>query len=258
VLTGGSFDVNLLLWGINVHKQIIGKTEFTFRQIEDPELLDEIFRLRFQVYCKECNFIKEEDYPTGIEKDKYDPYSLHFVAHDQEGVIGTARLVLDSELGFPLEKHCNDGLSIDKDNIPRAGIAEISRLVISKEYRRRRGDGLYYSHDYDDALGSAAPAESPIRRILPMTFGIFREIYQESKRRKISHWYALMEKSLHLLLRLHGFTFASVGEEIDFYGPVVPYLGNIAAIETNVLQKFPSIFRYFLRGLDPKHHPNIT
>lgn len=240
-----------------MHKETIGSTEFTFRALEASESLDEVYRLRYQVYCKECNFIKEEDHPNGIEQDKFDPHSVHFVAEDAQGVIGTARIILNSQYGFPLEEHCNGNLTIDKASIPREQSAEISRLVISKSYRRRRADGLYYTPEYEDSPTGNNP-EDLMRRIKPMAFGLYREMYQESKRRGINHWFALMEKSLWLLLRLHGFIFDSIGSEIDMYGPVKPYLAKFEKMEQEVRQKFPHLYTYFLDGLELKLQPSIV
>lgn len=237
-----------------MHKEVIGKTEFMFSMVEASDLLNEIFRLRFQVYCKECSFLKAEDYPDGIEKDKFDPHSLHFVAQDELGAIGTARLVLDSPYGLPLEHHYSNYVCLDKTCVPRKQIAEISRLVISKEYRRRRGDGLYYNPEYEDR----ASREHSLHRMKCMALGMYREMYQESKRRGITHWYALMEKSLWLLLRLHNFNFQPIGEEIDVYGPVKPYLGDIKKMEKEVFEKSPELFKYFIEGLEPCHIPKFS
>lgn len=239
-----------------MHKEIIGQTEFTFKIADSQKLLEEVFRLRYQVYCKECNFIKEEDYPDGLEKDKYDPYSIHFVAQDSYGVIGASRLILDSEVGFALEEHCNGNLRIDRDSFSREKLAEISRLVISKSYRRRKDDGLYYSPEFNEQWRDSE-MRGLVSRIRPMAFGIYREIYQESKRKGIAYWYAVMEKSLHLLLHMHGFIFESIGEEIDYYGPVRPYLASIESVERNVHQKFSKLFQYFIDGLEAEYLPKF-
>jgi N-acyl amino acid synthase of PEP-CTERM/exosortase system len=171
-------------------------------------------------------------------------------------MIGTSRLVLDSPLGFPLEEHCQDNLFLKQNSLSRKNCAEISRLVISKQLRRRRNDGLYYSPDYvDNPKDAATEKENLIKRIKPMTFGIFKEMYQESKRKEIKHWYVLMEKTLHLLLKIHGFVFNPIGEEINFYGPVRPYLANLEDLEKGVLQKFPNLYNYFTDELEPQYRP---
>jgi len=237
-----------------MHTDTIGNSKFTFQLAETPQLLEEVYRLRYQVYCHECNFLKPEDYPEGKEKDEYDEHSLHFIASDEEGPIGTMRLILNSALGFPLEAHCNGALQIDKKSLPRNNLAEISRLVISKLYRRRKDDGLYYSPDLNEKT-VLSPSEVILKRIRPMAFGLYREIYQESRRRDIKLWYALMEKPLWILLRMHCFVFTPVGTEINVYGPVTPYLGKIEDIEKQVSKRFPQLFEYFLQGLEPEFRP---
>jgi len=234
---------------------MIGSTDFTFGIINDPALLEEAFKLRFQVYCRECNFINEVDYPDRTEKDKFDPLSIHFFANDPEGIVGTARLVLDSPLGFPLEEHCKD-CEFEKD-IPKKHCAEISRLVISKHYRRRKNDGMYYSPDYADnpAAKAMAEKENLVKRIKPMTFGLFKEMYQASKRRDIRCWYVVMEKSLYLLLKIHGFEFKPIGKETDYYGPVRPYSARLEDLEKSVYHKLPNLFNEFTQDLEPKYRP---
>ncbi len=221
--------------------------KFTFKKVDSLKLLDEVYRLRFQVYAKECHFIKEEDYPEGKENDKFDPYSIHFVALDDEGVVaGALRLVLDSPFGFPLEEHYRGNLTLDNKEFSRKHLGEISRLVISKSYRRRKGDGLYYEVPCEDFLGK----KEFKRRLRPMVFGLYRLLYQESKRRKIFYWYAAMEESLFRLLSAHGFTFKPIGKPVEYYGIVTPYLGIVQEIERSVQTYRPDYFQYFIEGLD--------
>jgi N-acyl amino acid synthase of PEP-CTERM/exosortase system len=241
-----------------MHKEMIGQTELTFRRIDAPELLEEIYRLRYQVYCKECEFIREEDYPAGMERDKYDPHSIHFVTEDAYGIIGTMRLIMDSPLGFPFEEHCEGKLSMDVNKLPRKQIAEVSRLVISKNFRRRDGDGMYYTPDFDENE-TTANLEGVTKRVRPMAFGMYRELYQESKRIGVTHWVGIMEKSLWLLLRMHSFIFHPIGEEIDFYGKVRPYLATITELEQALYQRSPKFTtEYFLDGLEEQYRPKFN
>ncbi|MDP3789930.1 MAG: GNAT family N-acyltransferase, partial [Candidatus Omnitrophota bacterium] len=73
--------------------ELIGRSRLIFRRVDTPESLLEVYRLRYEVYCNECKFLKPEQYPEGIEHDKYDPNSVQFSASDQYGIIGTMRLV---------------------------------------------------------------------------------------------------------------------------------------------------------------------
>ncbi|MBN1794354.1 MAG: PEP-CTERM/exosortase system-associated acyltransferase [Candidatus Omnitrophica bacterium] len=233
--------------------ETIGSTHFTFKIVDSQELLEESFRLRYQVYCHECNFIHEADYPQRRESDEYDKVSLHVVAMDPYGIIGAARLILYSPLGFPLEKHCPD-ITADDALLQKEHAAEISRLVISKNYRRRKDDGLYYGPHIIDRPDQKITHPGG-RRERPMAFGIYREMYQESKRKGITHWYALMEEKLWRLLHVHGFTFKPIGEAIDYYGPVVPYLAKIDELERELFKRSVSFFEYFIDGLEQTYVP---
>lgn len=234
-----------------MHKETIGRTVFTFKLADNSkQLMDELYQLRYQVYCKECRFIREEDYPDGIETDKFDPFSIHFVTEDSTGVIGTARLILDNPYGFPLENKCGDSLRYDLSRIDRRRVAEISRLAISKTYRRRKNDGLYYTADYQEVKKQEDERASEMKRIKPMAFGLYREIYQECRRRGITHLLALMEKTLWLLLRIHKFDFEQIGDAIHFYGPVAPYICEIKNAEEKLRTQSPELYRYLRDGIE--------
>ncbi len=192
-----------------------------FKKIVSPELLAQAHRLRFQVYCRECNFIDEAEYPGGYEMDEYDRYSVHFGALDaQERLVGAVRLILPACGKFPLEgkSPCIDlgGLGVSRDEC-----AEISRLTISKAYRR----GM-----------QARPTEF-ILRVSSIALGLCLEMHRECRAMGINYCLALMEKPLWMLLRIHGFVFRQVGPEVDFFGKVTPYLIDIHDLEKRGLFK---------------------
>ena len=230
---------------------------FSFTKITAPEQLQEAYRLRFQVYGRECDFIKESDYPEGLETDEYDRYSVHFAGFDAQGrMVGAVRLVLPSSPQFPIEEHC-PRLDFDRDLISRQNCAEVSRLTISKLYRRRAQDGLYYEPQVEDQIAGGR-GTSFMRRVRPMAFGLYRAMYQESKRKGIRYWFALMEKGLWKLLHLHGLVFHPIGPEVNFLGLVKPYIGDLRDLEKNVFSKFPQFFEYFTAGLDPEMKPRFS
>src|SRR5689334_23097596 len=119
----------------------VEKEYFLFKKIDpkDQQAMEQIYRLRFEVYCHECGFIEEKDYPDGRETDEYDKQSVHFAAINSFGeIIGTVRLILSTPLVLPIKKYCPD-VRLE----PEVSYAEISRLVISKRLRRRANDQLY-------------------------------------------------------------------------------------------------------------------
>ncbi len=229
-----------------MQKEIIGENEYTFGMNDSIAKLNDICKLRYHVYCNECKFLEKDNYPYGIEVDEFDPFSLHFVIEREGELIGTSRLILNSAFNFPFERYCKANLTYDVGSLDKTKVAEVSRLIISKSYRRRKKDGLYYSYDHADGADSSKQDEIDFRRsIRPIIFGLYREMYKESKKRGITHWFALMERSLWRLLNLHGFDFIEIGKEVDVYGPVKPYLAEIAKIERELKEKKPEIYEYF-------------
>ena len=231
---------------------------FTFKKVEfgDSALLKAIFRLRFEVYARECGFIREADYPEGLESDEYDEQSVHFAALDRfEDVVGTLRLIMPGKQPLLIEKYCPH-IHIYHNSLSPMSFAEISRLIISRKVRRRKGDELFYSPEVEDKSIVTQKGETFLRRAKPMAFGLYRELYRESKKRGLTHWYSLMEKELWLLLRLHGFKFECIGDEVDVFGPVKPYLGKIATIEKEVAKKFPKFFEYFTEDVEAENLNN--
>jgi len=229
-----------------------------FRVDDNEELLLETYRLRYEIYCHEAQFLDEKDFEDGIEKDIYDQYSIHFAALDKENrVVGTLRLVLVSELPFPLEEHCPN---YDKTKLtfPRKNLAEISRLAVSKSYRRRKNDGLTGQESYHTSPENPIPDEIIKRRKRPaIVFGLYKEMYNESKRQGITHWYAAMEQKLNDTLRKFSFYFDAIGPEEDYYGPVTPFLAEIKNIEQRLYAEKPDVMHLMAWGLEAKYKPKL-
>jgi N-acyl amino acid synthase of PEP-CTERM/exosortase system len=194
-----------------------------FRKIDSPESLQESYRLRFQVYCKERNFIEESQYPGGYESDDYDRDSLHFGALGNDGrLIGAVRLILPSCAKFPIQERCHF-FNFDDLNISRMECAEISRLTITKSWRQQM---------------DARPTNF-ILQVSHVALGLCHQMYNECRALGINYCLALMEKPLWMLLKMHGFPFFPIGPEIDYFGKVVPYLIDIRAFEKKELFRVP-------------------
>ncbi len=241
---------------------------FDFAEIDSPERLSDSFALRYEVYCSERNFLNPERYPTKQEIDQYDNHAVHLGGINQDGVmIGTVRLVLPSSIGFPLFEHCElfPEYQYLADKKAQQTAAEISRLAISKHYRRRKNDGLYglaYTNDFDNVRSGESSGQSqtidqvPYRRSKPeIILGLYKALYQASKRQGVTHWFAAMEKTLIRLLHRFNFDFTPIGPELDYYGPVVPYIASVAEVEEAVFKNCPELFAEFMTGLEPELIP---
>ena len=232
---------------------------FKFLCVDGHEdLLKETYRLRYQVYCHEAEFLDDSEYPDEIESDIYDKHSVHFAALDHEKkIVGTLRLILHSGLGFPLEIHCPNH-DRSKINFPPSQLGEISRLAVSKDWRRRKNDGVYGMTSYHSTPENEIPEHlKPQRKRPVIVFGLYKLLYLESKRRGITHWYAAMEQKLNATLKKFSFDFKAIGPVHDYYGPVIPFLGIISEIEKRLYAEKSEVFHLMIHGLESRLMPKL-
>jgi N-acyl amino acid synthase of PEP-CTERM/exosortase system len=236
--------------------------EFTFKKVDSEELLRETYRIRYEVFCEECRFLPASNYPEGMEIDVYDDHSIHFAAFADGNVIGTVRMVTASEHGYPLHEHCPE-LWVNEDELKKDGLVEVSRLSLRKTFRRRKEDSIYGIESYLKKSEGGILAEHPEewteqdrRRQKPVVIlGLYRAMYQETRRVGFENWYAAMEEKLWFSLKSFNFTFEKIGPEVDYYGPVTPYLGVIPKLEKEVSQGSPDLWTYLLDGLEKEYWP---
>ena len=190
----------------------------------------ELFRLRYRVYCDECGFEDPEDYLEMMERDEYDDHAIHFCntieGHREVG--GTARMILHSEKGFPIEEN----FIIDPQLVPafkRTRIAEISRLAISKSFRKRIGDGILYSEKTVRITDkNKLYLDNRRKNEKNFTSELYGCIYKESLRRGLTHLYAAMTEGLYSLLTSWGYVWHPIGPRINYHGYRRPYIAIIA------------------------------
>ncbi|MBJ6723664.1 PEP-CTERM/exosortase system-associated acyltransferase [Geomesophilobacter sediminis] len=217
---------------------------FDFKKVElDDPLIEEVYRLRYKVYCDEWGFERPEDHPEGVEKDEYDDYSLHYVAIAKRDaqVIGTIRLILASPYGFPIEQHCT--IDVDRSHIDPGCLAEVSRLAISKDYRRRASDNLLYEgHELPDQESRRLAIERR-KADNEIVLGLYMCVFRECMQRPGIHIYMAMARGLHLLLKRVGFFFDPAGPEIDYHGLRAPYLTSFQSIRDRLAEVNPEYAR---------------
>jgi N-acyl amino acid synthase of PEP-CTERM/exosortase system len=217
----------------------------------ESALLKQIFSLRYEVYCLECNFLPAEEFQNGLESDEYDACSTHFAAFTlDDTIIGTVRLVQPAaSQGYPFESHC----SVFDDYLmpPREQASEISRLVVKKTHRRRRGDSMEgVSKDFAEKGQTAAikPNRDADRRRgnSPMLLlGLYREMYRHSQQTGVRFWYAAMERSLARSLDKMGFHFVPIGPQTDYYGPVTPFIVDLDELNVGLAKENKFLAAWF-------------
>ena len=215
------------------------------KQANHSEILQDTYSLRYQVYINEWEFEASDDHPVGLEYDDYDAHSVHFYARckNENKVIGTVRTILNSDLGFPIERHFE--LTEKLEGVDKDSVGEISRLAVSKEYRRRAIDNALFE------AGSFVPNTLPrymddgrdIRRHCEheLVRGLYLLLYRDSKQRGLTHWYAVMAKGLFVILKRWGIPFVQVGPAKDYHGFRAPYLVGIDSVEQELKKTNPEL-----------------
>lgn len=235
--------------------------KFRFGIGKDKEVLEDTFRMRHEVYVQEFGFELASDHPNGLETDNYEDESIHFAClNESDSVVGTIRLVMDSDKGFPIEHAVQTTFVGEKPD--RSKIGEISRLTVSKDLRRRKEDGMYGIESYlmkkeggilpDDG---SIPDEMKGRKNPIIVLGLYQVMYQESRRRGLTHWYMITEKKIFTALTKYGFLFHQIGEPVQYHGERIPYLGIIDKIEKKLLNDNPDMLKIMLTGLEKEYHP---
>lgn len=177
---------------------------------------NDIYRLRYKVYCAERRFESTLDHPSGLEQDALDPYSIHFIARIGSLPLGTVRLITRNPYGFPVENHCGIRIS------PHGTAVEISRLAVSKETCRQ----------------AAIPQKDVV-------LGLFRELYRESSRLEVECCYAAMTQSLHRLLSRCHIRFNQIGEPVEYHGSRAPFMAKISDIVSAMSVSNQPLYGYF-------------
>jgi N-acyl amino acid synthase of PEP-CTERM/exosortase system len=183
---------------------------------DTPELLDQVYRLRFQVYCREKGFEDSADGHRGREQDDWDAQSKHLLIRHRNSAtpLATARLVLstddDPQRPFPVEQHVGldtSTLTTSHWYLPRRSLAEVSRFAISRVVRRQlKGDGMIPNGIADSVLGSW------------VTLKLVKGLIDLSARHGVDHWYSFMEGGFFRLLQRLGLRFRPTGGPFEFHG----------------------------------------
>ncbi len=221
---------------------------------ESAQLLAMSYRLRYQSFCLERLFFSKDDYPSQLESDAFDGASVHVgVLNAEDELVGTARIVTRSEAGLPMFRFCTLFPGDTTLTNPANTVVELSRVCLSRRSSRRQG------------LGSGSPDELALdpRRLSHIPGGpstdpfaaLIKVVYQTTKRMHVTHWVVAVEKALRRRLTRYGLPFRQAGPEVDYFGPVAPYVLSLAELDDVILRhEYPSLDELFV-GLEPEYWP---
>lgn len=197
---------------------------FDIRLADTPELLEQVYRIRYDVYCREFHYEREEDYPDGLERDQYDAHSLQMlIVHKTSNKgVGCVRMIRppldDSTFLLPLERHFGHALNHPDRHpqlIPRHCIAEISRLAVHTSFRQRLGEA--------ESPFGALIGQREFRTFPLVSLALFAGATALLALDRRQHMFVIMEPRLARRLKSLGFPFVQTGEMMDYHGLRTPY-----------------------------------
>jgi len=191
---------------------------------DTDEMLDEVFRLRYQVYCVEKGFLSGEG---GRETDDFDSVARHvLLIHRPTGQsVGTVRVVPPSGTlglsGVPMTRLCP--LS-QMRSLPNFTTGEISRFAVSKSRRVSCRAGAMFR------------------------LGLMQGIVRASTELGLTHWCAIMEPILRRLLQSDGIHFDLLGDPVEYCGLRLPLGGDIDTVLAGIHAERPDVWNYITLG----------
>jgi N-acyl amino acid synthase of PEP-CTERM/exosortase system len=210
-----------------------------------PALVDAAYKLRYQVYCVEHEFLDASRHPTAREVDDFDAYSVHAVLLNKGtgDVVGCVRLVLPRAAGsmsaLPMRALLSEEMRgvLDRHDVRRT--AEISRYAVSKALRRREGEEFYPDVTSVGPDGEHLPP-ADLRRLVPhLSVGLLRGVAVLASQHGITTVCAAMAPSLLRLLKRFGLQFEPLGPPIEYHGLRQPCIADCEALLAGMAHQQP-------------------
>lgn len=200
------------------------KQYFEIAPALDTARINDVFFIRHDVYARELGFepVREDQRET----DKYDYRSQHCLVRSADGtrLAGCARLVLsdpnDPDAPLPFEVTCKNTLDrniIDPALQPRGRIAEVSRLAVMSEFRRRKGEQQTEVPISDQDFGDQKQPRFPY---LPVS--LYMGAVLMAKRQGIETLFTLTEPRLAEHFAKLGVNIIPIGGPVEHRGQRVP------------------------------------
>lgn len=203
------------------------------------------FRIRHSVYCEDLAW--EPLRPDGMETDPYDAQALHCLIRNRASgdFIGCVRLILtapdDPHALLPFERTCGPALHrslLDPATLPRDRIAEVSRLAIIGQYRRRRGEKHTPAGDVQES--DSGSGERP--RFAWLLIGLYMGVFAIAARHELKHLFLLSEPRLARHLNKIGITNVQIGKPTEHRGFRAPGVMDVQQVIANLEPLLKSVF----------------
>ncbi|APW38405.1 GNAT family N-acetyltransferase [Rhodoferax koreense] len=201
------------------------KTYFSIAPALEPERIDDVFFIRHDVYARELGFEPVRD--NQRETDQYDARSVHCLvrtAQEPSRLVGCARVVLtdnaDPDAPLPFELTCRNTLDrsiIDPAKLPRHRIAEVSRLAVLSEFRRRKGEQHSAAVISDNDFGNEQQPRFPF---IPVS--LYIGAVALARRQGVEYLFTLTEPRLAEHFGKLGVHIVPIGGPVEHRGQRIP------------------------------------
>ncbi|MEP7061007.1 MAG: PEP-CTERM/exosortase system-associated acyltransferase [Betaproteobacteria bacterium] len=201
------------------------RAHFVVARAASTSQRDESFRIRHRVYCEELGF--EPVRADARERDDYDDGAEHvLIGSVRTGTsVGCARIVLPQALEFALPIEHSGAWTSPRPLFDASGfarVAELSRLAVVHEFRRRRGEQDTPINLADEDFGT------PVRPRFPhIPVGLYLGALAIAESRGIAALVVLTEVRLARHFGRLGVHLTQVGEAVDFHRVRAPYMMSV-------------------------------
>ena len=203
----------------------LAKSEFEIIPADTNVLRHEAYRLRYQVYCVENDFLGGI---SGLEMDEYDAHAQHMIlCHRQSGkIVGTVRLVLPRpdrpEASFPMLRFCDRSFTKE---LCLMHCGEGSRFAISRHRLSATRSTLHV-----------------------LRLWLIQGVVRMSIEAGHSHILAILDPRLLRLFRMNGINFRGLGPLVDYHGMRQPAFIETATMFEEVRSTHPEIWDVMTDG----------
>ncbi len=220
----------------------------------DAPTCDAAHRIRHAVYCEDLPF--EPIRPDGRERDEYDSHALHCLlrhrASDQ--FMGVTRLVLPppapADGPLPFERTCGAALyrgELDPARLPRERIAEVSRLAVLREFRRRRGEAGSPLPLSEEDFGTPLQPRCPF-----IPIGLYLGAIALAQKLGIDTLFTLTEPRLALHFARFGVPVIQIGEGVEHRGLRIPSMIRINEVMAHMNPRVRPMWEEVRREVEEK------
>jgi N-acyl amino acid synthase of PEP-CTERM/exosortase system len=227
----------------------------------DDSARDEVYFIRHEVYARELGF--EPMQPTARETDRYDRHSMHCVVRTSDESarpVGCARIVLpdpsNPNAPLPFETICKESLDrsiVDPAALPRHRIAEVSRLAVMGEFRRRKGENVKAV-----TMSAADSAGHPMARFPNIPVSLYFGAVAMAQRQGVEYLFTLTEPRLAKHFARGGVNIQSIGAPIEHRGLRVPSMMRVSDMYAGLRAMVKPIWNEVHAHIEAAHFMHAT